>query len=83
MYYKGVKVYNSSNPWKYNRGGKIHTKPDMTKAQLSPKNDSVLIIAQPKELIIPRTHPKFKKDGQLVNKVVNYLGSLGVKLPNT
>jgi hypothetical protein len=81
MYFKGVKVYNADRPWLYAQGGKIHQRPAMTLQQRL--NDSVHIIAQPNELIVPVTHKKYPKQGQLVNKVIDYLDTLGVKLPNT
>jgi hypothetical protein len=62
-------------------GGKIHQYKNMTKKQID--NDSVMIIAQPNELIIPTTHPKYPNKGDLVNKVIDYLELLNVKLPNT
>lgn len=81
MYFKGTKIYNSGSPWRYMSGGKIHQMKDMSERQR--KNDSVLIVAQPNELIIPVHHPRFK-DGELVNKVIKFLNDdHGVKLPNT
>jgi hypothetical protein len=80
MYFKGVKVYNADQPWKYAQGGKIHKKPDMTQKQIN--NDSVLIVAHPGELIVPVFKKGFEK-GELVKKVVSYLRNLGVRLPNT
>lgn len=81
MYFGGTKIYNPSGPWKYRDGGKIHAYPDMNKKQLN--NDSVHIVAMPGELIVPVTHPRFPEKGQLVQKVVSYLKTNGVRLPNT
>lgn len=79
MYFKGVPIYNR-RPWLYYRGGKIPIRPKMTVQQRI--NDSVKIIAQPGELVIPVKHKGYK-DGELVNDVVRYLGQKGVRLPNT
>ena len=81
MFFKGVKIFNADRPWHYAQGGKIHERPTMTKEQRL--NDSIHIMAMPNELIVPVTHKKFPKEGQLVNKVIGYLRTLDVKLPNT
>lgn len=79
--FKGVPVFNAGRPRIYKRGGFIKASPTMT--ELQKKNDSVHIIAQPGELIIPYYHKKFS-DGGLVKKVVNFLKSdLKVRLPGT
>jgi hypothetical protein len=81
MYFKGVKVYNAGRPWHYAQGGKIHQRPNMSLDQRL--NDSIHAMVMPGELIVPVNHKKFPKSGQLVNKVIDYLDTLGVKLPNT
>jgi hypothetical protein len=79
-HFKGVKIYNPTRPWMYIQGGKIPIRPTMSVQQRI--NDSVKIIAQPGELIIPVKHKRYK-DGELVKDVVRYLGQKGVRLPNT
>lgn len=81
MLFRGTKIYNAGSPWRYMSGGKIAQMRDMSDRQK--KNDSLMIIAMPNELIIPATHRLFPKRGQLVSKVVTYLDKLGVRLPNT
>jgi hypothetical protein len=78
--FNGVPIFNHGRPRKYPIGGYIKADPRMTEQQK--KNDSVHIIAMPGELIIPYYKKGFK-DGELVNKVVNYLDKINVRLPGT
>lgn len=69
MYYKGVKVYNPSSPWKFKNGSFVHIKPDMTQQQLH--NDSVLAILQPGEIVISKKYVNDKLKNILENNKIH------------
>ena len=76
VYFKGTQVYNPWTPRIMRDGGKVYTKPNMSKRQLN--NDSVLAILQPNEIVIPIKY----KNKNLANLVETYLKQRKIYLPH-
>ena len=74
MKWKGVDVYNN-RPRNYRDGGYIYPKENMSKEQL--RNDSVLGILKPNELVIPVKY----KGKPLARKIVKILKEKNIYLP--
>lgn len=79
MYFHGTKIYNQK-PWNYVDGGHVPFHNDMSHRQKT--HDSVQAVLMPGELVVPVQHKGFKR-GELVNRVVKYLHTMNVRLPNT
>lgn len=75
MKWKGVDVYNN-RPRNYSDGGYIYPKSNMSKEQL--RNDSVLGILKPNEIVIPVRY----KGKPLARKIVKILKEKNIYLPH-
>ena len=74
--WKGTPIYNPNHPRILKDGGYVEPRKNMTKRQI--KNDSILAVLQPNEIVIPVKY----KGIPLAKKVKKYLIKNKIILPN-